>query len=861
MTIMEIARLARIVSLPHWHAHRGRTVLTLIGVALGVATVIGISDVSKSVLVSFGDMVDTVAGDADLEVSAKVGLVPEDRIALVQSVPGVDQSAGVVERFLPLAGAGSESIYVLGVDFLGTSLWQRQFPRDEIEIEDEVLFLSNVDSVAAPRELLRRLGIDLDGSFDLVSPEGTSRVTVRGLIGDVPAVRLFDRAMVLMDLPAAQRLLRIKRSVDRISVRVSPGAGVDDVRQAIAAVLGPGYDVAPPAARTDRVARLMFSLRTTLAIMSLGAVIVGAFIVYHTVALSILQRRREFALLNACGIGRLALVWLCVVETLALSVPGVLMGAGMGKLLARFASGLVGATVSEIWVPVDVTTIAWSVWGTVVGVVVGLGTALVAAVVAIRQTFEAPTIEALRPAGLASDEPGSVRRPLLLGLALVGGVWLIALAPRELGFVETVTAIIGTQVLGYAGLALIAAPMVWATGTAARRTFGKARALPLRLSADNLPRSPGRSAGIVATIGATMGIAVTVAILVQSHEVMSIGWIEQHFGADLFVGSGDRVRLMPGAPMEPDVAARVAHADGVQSVERFRVIPIEVEGRPAFLQGIDLVARGSHGGLPMVRGSLEGAAPSLRDGTGVLLSENLAYRLDRDVGDVVEVPTPQGERAFKVAGIYVDYLGSLDHGAVVVDDELLRSVWKDGRANLLRVWLSPGASLERARSAVLDALGSAHGYFVLTARSFVDGIHAVIDRFFAATWALEVVAALVGVIGVINTQLANVLDRASEIRVMRTIGITRRDVVRSVIAECGALGAIGGVLGVGLGVVFGSQIVLVSLRLVTGWRMPFVVPVWSLVVAILVAAIVSALAGIYPARKAADLSVGQRSLD
>jgi putative ABC transport system permease protein len=767
----------------------------------------------------------------------------------------------VVERFLPLISRASESLYVLGVDFLGTAMWRRQFPREEIELEDEILFLSQLDSIAVPRTLLARLGLDLDDTVEVASPRGSSQLRVRGIVGDVPAARLFDGALALMDLPAAQRLLGIDGMVDRVSVRVAAGADLSDVRERLAARVGRGYEVATPGARSERVARLMFSLRTTLAIMSLGAVIVGAFIVYHTVAISILQRRREFALLNACGIGRSTLVRLCLGETLALSLPGMAIGVATGKVVAALASGMVGATVSEIWAHVDVTTLAWSAWGTAVGVVVGLGTALVSAIVAIRQTFRAPTIEALRPAGIVSDERGSIRRPLAVGLLLVAGVWLIALAPRELGFVETVVAIIGTQVLGYAGLAMIAAPAVWLVGVAARRLFGGATGLPVRLTADNLPRSPGRSAGIVATIGATMGIAIVVVTLVASFESAWVGWVEQYFGADLFVGSGDRVRLMPGTAMEPMVAARIATVPGVERVERFRMIPIDVEGRPAFLQGIDLDARQAHGGLPMVRGSLETAARSLRRGTGVLLSENLAYRLDRDVGDVVRVPTPTGERRFAVAGIYVDYLGSLDHGAVVVEDALLKRVWGDERANLLRVWLSPGASVERARLAVLEVLGTAGGHFVLTARKFVEGVHEVIDRFFTATWALEIVAALVGVIGVLNTQLANVLDRADEIRMMRTIGVTRRDVVRSVIVECGALGALGGMLGVGLGLVFGSQIVLVSLRLVTGWRMPFVVPVAHLVVAIVIASLVSAAAGLLPARRAADLAVLQRSVD
>jgi putative ABC transport system permease protein len=577
MSVRLILGLFTVVTWPHWREHVRRTLLTVIGVSLGVTTVVAIADVSKSVLVSFGDMVETVAGDAELEVSADVGTLAERALDIVRGVDGVEQAEGVIERFLTLGAVRAEPLFLLGADFLSASLWRRQLPRASVDIEDELSFLSNLDSVAAPVALADRMGLELDDEIEVVTPAGVTSLTVRGLIGEAPIARLFDGSMVVMDLPAAQRLLRMEGRLDRIAVRLDPQARLDDVARRIAVAVGPGAQVGTPDARSERIARLMFSLRTTLAIMSLGAVIVGAFIVYHTVAISILQRRREFALLNACGVGRRALVGLCSVETLLLALPGVLLGLVMGKVAARLAAGLVGATVSEIWVHVDVTTFAWSKWGTVIGAAVGLGTAVVSAIVAIRQTFQAPTVEALRPVGLASGEPGSMRRPLVAGAILVGCVWLIVLAPRQLGFAGTVTAIIGTQVLGYVGLALIAAPSVWLLGMLARAVFGGAAALPTRLVADNLPRSPGRSGGIVATMGATMAIAVTVATLIASHDLMSLGWIQQHFGGDLFVGGGDHPRLMPSMAMEGDVAGRVAALPEVESVERFRMIPIDVE--------------------------------------------------------------------------------------------------------------------------------------------------------------------------------------------------------------------------------------------------------------------------------------------
>jgi putative ABC transport system permease protein len=178
----------------------------------------------------------------------------------------------------------------------------------------------------------------------------------------------------------------------------------------------------------------------------------------------------------------------------------------------------------------------------------------------------------------------------------------------------------------------------------------------------------------------------------------------------------------------------------------------------------------------------------------------------------------------------------------------------------------PGVSHDDVRSAVNAMLAQSDAvelgpFYVLDPVSFLHGVRSAVQKFFAATWALEFVAALVGVIGVVNTQLATVLDRKAEIGVLRTIGVSRKDIVRSVVIECGALGALGGILGVALGLVLGAQIVLVSLKLVTGWSMAFHVPWAQLGAGIVIATIVSAVAGYVPARAAARVQLGQRSVD
>jgi putative ABC transport system permease protein len=854
--------LLRTVTWPHWRRHRLRTLLTAIGVALGVASVVGMADVSETMLASFRRVVDTIGGDCELEVTSPAGGLSEELVERVAAVPGVRAAAGVVEAFLPLAERPGELLYVIGTDFLASPVWEVQLPRSAIALEDEIEFLSQPDSLVLSRTFLARQGLDVGAAVPLLSPSGQRTLRVRGVMSDVAPARLFDGALALMDLPAAQRLLGRDTLVDRIAVKLVPGAAPDEVGGRIRAALRQpdGLEVSPPESRGKQAESLLFALRTSLAVISAVAVIVGTLIVYHVVAASVHERRREFALLNVAGVTPRALVALCLTETLLLALAGAAVGVAQGHLFARVAAGVAGGVVSDVWVRLEVDALAAPSGGVVAGICAGVVTALASALLAVRATFVTTTVEALRPFGFGVDERGATAGILALAVALLGGSWLIALAPPGLGFGAVVTLIVGAAAAGYAAGALLAPALVQIAGRAADRVGRRVATLPLRLATSNLPRAPRRSGATVGTITVAVAVGVVVTATVWSFNAAWVGWVETYFASDLLVGVGSRLQLHTGSLMPAAVADRLRAVPGVTSVEPFRARRIRVGGRPAFLQGVSLAERLAHGALPMVDGDLREAAGALEAGSGVLLSDNLAFRLGLRRGDGIDLPTPGGRRRFRVEGTYVDYLGATDLGAVAVAHSQLAAIWNDRTANLFRVWLRPGADASMVREAILAQLGP-RGYFVLTAREFLDGINALVRGFFFSTWAMQIVAALVGVIGVVNAQLATVLDRRSEIALLRTIGVDERDVTRSVLLECAALGALGGLAGIAIGTAVGAQIVRIGLRLVTGWQLPFTLPVAPLVAAVAIATALSALAGWVPARAAARVATTQRSID
>jgi putative ABC transport system permease protein len=112
---------------------------------------------------------------------------------------------------------------------------------------------------------------------------------------------------------------------------------------------------------------------------------------------------------------------------------------------------------------------------------------------------------------------------------------------------------------------------------------------------------------------------------------------------------------------------------------------------------------------------------------------------------------------------------------------------------------------------------------------------------------LGAVALLVGTIGIANIMVISVLERRGEIGLRRALGATRRHIASQFLTESALLAAIGGIAGLALGA--GATEIYSATK-----NQPFVVPLYALVAAPVAGFVIGALAGLYPAAKAARLS-------
>ncbi|GMV39875.1 MAG: adhesion component ABC transporter permease [Myxococcales bacterium] len=850
-----IGRLLSTVSIPRFHEHRLRTTLTILGISLGVAVLIAVVLVNRSILSGFEGTVADLSGKVDLEVTGSGTGFDEERLYDIKEVPGVHKATPVVRETAVLRqpGAEGEHLLILGVDFLGEDDEHfREYDSDEMErIKAEPFsFLNSPTNIIVSRALADRFGYVEGDTVPLATPEGTRDFTIWGFIEAEGVGRAFGGSIAVMYYQAMQVAWDRGSNVDAIDVAIAPGADRDTVARAIEAAMGPGFEAASPERSNDRVRNMLAPLNSGLMMSSLIALLVGMFLIYNTMSISVVQRKREIGILRSLGTTRRQILALFTLEGLLLGVIGSAIGVGVGVLLARGLLDGMTEAVSELYVQTAATGVRADPLLLVGGFLTGIAGAVAASLVPARAATRITPMETIRSGG---SVPVVTRHRFAasdaLGLALLLAAWPLLLVPPEGdipvgGLAANVALTLGVALLARRGIQLF------------RRTMGAAVARPLgiegRMSLDNLERDLGRAGITTAALTIGVSMAVSLTVFLGSFRAAAFDWVEQTIPADLFITSAARFSGTRNAPMADVLTDELAALPGVLDVERVRIVDIDRSADAIKLLSTDIAIIERRATLTFLEGSREEALPAMRSG-GVLLSENLSRRRDLHVGDTFELPTPAGRQTFPVVGVVVDYTS--DRGMVLMDRPVYVERWGDARVDTYKLYLPDGTDLEPLRRTINERWGEKYNLFVLTDREFREEISRILDQTFQLMTALELVALIIALLGVVNTLLASVLDRTREIGVLRAIGMLRRQVRKLVMAEAGLLGTVSVVLGMALG--FGSGLILLqSISLVsTGWYFPLRPPAWNLVQTAILVIGVSVVAGWYPAREAARMPV------
>jgi putative ABC transport system permease protein len=652
-----------------------------------------------------------------------------------------------------------------------------------------------------------------------------------------------------MDISAAQTALKRFGRIDRVLIHVPHSPTLEDWQQRLREALPPGMQVRAAGAGTDENRRMLAAFRWNLQLLSYIALVVGAFLIYNTISISVVRRRAEIGIVRALGATRGLVLAAFVGEAACFGLTGALIALPLGRLMAGEAVRLMSATVEALYVSSQPGVIALTPVSVLLALCIGVGVAVASAYSPAREASFVPPVEAMARGRREYTTRVHKRRDILIALAVGLAAAAAAGAP----------AIGGRPLLGYlAALLLICASafampaLVDAISSVISRPLKRVLGVEALLASQSISSSLRRTAVLVGALSTAIAMMTAVGIMVGSFRETVLLWMGDQLPADLYM----RPAGNPAADRHPTISSelsdKIARLPGVAAIDRLREYEISYEGMPAGLGSIELNVLRSYHNADFLSGRRTNVVlAELRDSNAVLVSEPVANKHRLRAGDSITLSLGDNVASFRVVDVYYDY--SSERGAILMDRNVMLRYLPDPEASNLAIYVAPNARIEAVR-ADIESAAAGHRVLMFTNRDLRGEALRIFDRTFAITYALEAIAVLVAVMGVAGALLALVIDRRRELGLLRFLGATSGQIRKLIVIEAGLIGLLANFTGIALGFALSLILIFVINKQSFGWTIRFHWPVAVLLGALTLVYAATVLASLYPARVAVRLN-------
>jgi putative ABC transport system permease protein len=802
-----------------WLAHPVRAIVAIGVIALGVALGFSIHLINNAAFNEFSAAVKSLSGVSDLQVRGTQptfdeALFPElaqrDGVALASPVLEVDATVPGKEDALTILGIDVFRAAAIAPDLIGVPSEEKPFDT----LADDAVFLSP----AAMEWLNLRQGDPLQ------LRSGTGIVTLR-VAGGLMRARAGQRIGV-MDIGAAQWRFNQVGKLSRIELKLADGIDREAFRAELANTMRGRLLVTHTEDQEARTSNMSRAYRVNLNVLALVALFTGAFLVFSTQALSVIRRRRQFALLRVIGLERGQVLRQVLIEGAVLGTIGSLAGLAAGYGFAAAALHFFGGDLGGGYFPGVRPSVRFSPGAAVVFFLVGSLIALLGSA--------GPAWEAARTRPAPALKSGTEDT----ALSTLATPWP-ALAILVIGYVLTLLPpVFGLPIFGYLAVALLLIggialmPRLAALLFSGASRFASGAVSTLALA--RLGNAPNQASIALGGVLSSFSLMVAMAIMVASFRESVDDWLMQVLSADLYVRSSANGNT--GA-FSPEQQRMIAALPGVARTDFLRSMQLTLD--PAH-PDVALIARPIDAADPTrslpITGEVIDPAQLPSDALPIWVSEAMTDLYGYTVGKRVSLPVGDKRHDFIVAGVWRDYarqFGAIQmrladyrmlSGDMDADDAALRLQSDATAAETIEALkrLPFGDALEFSEPSEIRALS-------------LD----IFDRSFAVTYLLEAVAVIIGLFGIAATFSAQTLARAKEFGMLRHIGITRRQILAMLAAEGGFLTAIGILVGFVLGWCISLILVFVVNPQSFHWTMQLHMP-WGLLFTVAAALLVSA---------------------
>ena len=793
--------------------------LQLLGIAFGVAAVIGMALSARSALASFSQAVEFLRGKSTHVLERPAGPMEEAVLTKLMGDPAVKHFSPVIDKKIKLAHG--ESVRLLGIDpfldrYIRPELSSVPFDESNRQSPGQYLdFLLKDSAILMERGLAGELGL---------KPGDTVSTTK----GDFQILGVFPNPsgepIMLMDIAHTQSLFNLSGKVDRVDLILSDEAGFISRWKE-------GYRIQSHLQRKETLVAMLAAFRLNLEALSFLALFVGVFLIYNTTTFAVVSRRRDAGILRSLGAQNHEIVLAFLSEILIFGVLGGALGAVIGYLLAHFLINLLGSTISNLYFFLRPTNPPWSVMTILAGVVIGTGASLLGSFLPLLELIRVDPVQTLSGRTASRRSRTTTSRIALMGLAIL----VISAILLFMSFVNVYVGFVGVFAF-ILGFSLLTGTILLAIGPAMKWLLYHLGGLPGKVAAGNIRQNLSRTSVAVSAFMVALALSIGLGSMIGSFRQSLVWWMGTQLRGDLYIST------ITETPVPEDFYEEIKSMPGLDGVDPYRNVQVMYNGSQISVSSIDASVLQRFTRFGWLRGGNENWE-AVKHGAAII-SESFSRRFGVKEGEAIILEGVNGAVKLPVQAIFYDY--TTEHGLVIMDRSTYIKMFGDRTINSLGIFMNPDNPRRTELLAEVRRKAQERNLPVLTKEQLQGNILALFDSTFAVTRSMRLLAIIVAFFGITGALLTLFLERRRDFGIYRALGFSTSQIGIMTVLEGLGMGLVSFLLST----VGGTALAIMLIKVINlrsfNWTI-FYYPEWQPYVMTGIVAICASLgAALYP---------------
>jgi putative ABC transport system permease protein len=831
---MKFLKLFNILILRNIREEKFLTFLSIIGIALGIGLFTGVKVASDRAIASFESDIRGFNPQVNYEILDTSGIDFNEEI--YRDVRNIENDSFPVLKTFGYVPQVKETIDIVGIYSVKALRFFNVSP-DNFDVEK---FYRELNGVIVTKKFADRHALKIG---DIVKPLVYDREYPLKIVDVLDTDSLLTN-MVIMDIGNFQEYFKKAGILTRIDIITD-----EKTAEEISTILPYNLRIEKKEVVFKNQKSLIASFRYNLQFVSLIAILVGIFLLYSTVFISVVKRRTEIGILRSLGTDKKTVILLFTVQGMLLGFIGSVFGILLGQIAAYFSVIAVEKTISTIYSTVPVTEYVITIQDAFIALTLGLVVSLFASIIPSYEAAKIKPNESSREGSFEGKYRGYHNIFLLAGTGCIfSGIGL--------SYVDYLYTPFEFPVLAYAGILLIIAgfafvcpfylsillkimrsPVERIFRAIGKITFGDMRGNIFRFS--------------VAIMSVAISSALIIALLTLIFSLRSSlkGWINQYITADVYIKPDSCKSNYCFYPLSEEVSSIVKNYPEVAGVDKFRALQLEFFGKRIVAGFADIEVKRQYARKRYFEKGYDKILAEMESDEKVAgISEYLSIKYGIKKGDTIKLDTPHGSAEFTVNDIFSSY--STTSGFIYLDKKWLREYWGLDDATQVSVYVKDGVDVDEFIYNLNDRLSPNFSLEIMNNQELRQKIMNIFNSSFAITYAIELIAIIVSLIGVINTLLALVFERKREISIIRYLGGSWKQIQQNMILSAGIVGITGILLGMLLGPLMSIIFINVVNKISFGWEIHFKIPFIYLISITALLFCTTLLAGVLPSKVA-----------